>query len=133
MDYIRNITNESTSKEFVLKIEFLPKKQEKIDFKFSNNLHLLEKRILKIESESNQIIFPYSIKSIIPKSLDDVTNVIISPKKPFVYFVKGGIIDKDDKFLLDFKSVEYLLDKGVRYYIFLESENNVSNKIIFEY
>jgi hypothetical protein len=133
MNYTRNIINESTFKEFILKVEYLPIKEKEVNFRFSNNLFLLEKRILKIENQLNEQVFPYGIKSIIPKNLEEEKTQLISKNNPFIYIIKGNIIDKGERFLLEFKSVEYLLDKGVEYSIYLESENNQSNKLTFKY
>ena len=115
-----------------MKVEYLPKDKEELEFKFSNNLYQLEKRILKVKNEFNGLVNPYSIKSIIPKKLSNEEK-IISEKSPFVYYIEADIIDKRDKVLLEFKSVEYLLDKSIKYFILLESENEESNKLSFTF
>ncbi len=132
IDYIRIITDESTLEKVILKVEYLPKDKEELDFKFSNNLYQLEKRILKVKNEFNKLINPYGIKSMIPKKLSNQEKRI-SKKCPFVYYIEADIIDKGDKVLLEFKSVEYLLNKSIKYFILLESENAKSNKLSFTF
>jgi hypothetical protein len=130
MKYKREIRNKSTQDKFILEVSYIPIKDETLEFKFSNNLYLLEKKLLKIIDGEN-ILHPDAIISITPKKMYK-KSVSISNNKPFVYVIKGSFLKENQFIRLKLPSVEYILEIGKEYNIEIGKDNDISNREILK-
>lgn len=130
MKYKIEIKNKSTQDKFILEVSYSPKEDETVEFKFSNNLHLLEKNLLKILDGEN-LLHPDAIISIRPKKMHE-ERISISGDKPFVYIIQGSLIKEPPFIRLKLLSVEYLLEPEKEYIIELGRDNDISNQEVLK-
>lgn len=125
------IKNLSHDNNFIIEMKVTPIGEEKETFEFSNSMFLLEKNLLKIMNEKENILHPDAIISIRPRKLDRV-KTIISKETPFIYNIKGTFIREETFVRLKLPSIEYLLKKGKKYFVELKNNDITSNRIILK-
>lgn len=125
----RTIKNLSHDNNFIIEMKVAPIGEGKEVFEFSNSMFLLEKNLLIIMDDSENILHPDAIISIRPTKLD-TKKTTISNKDPFIYNIKGTFINEGTFIRLKLPSVEYLLKKGKKYFVELNNSDNTSNRVI---
>ncbi|MCO6174716.1 hypothetical protein NHF50_06625 [Flavobacterium sp. NRK F10] len=127
----RTIKNLSHDNNFIIEMKVTPIEKKNETFEFSNSMFLLEKNLLKIMDDKENILHPDAIISIIPRKIDRV-KIIISNKNPFIYNIEGVFVNEGKFIRLKLHSVEYLLKKDEKYFVELNNGDIISNRVIFK-
>lgn len=114
--------------EFVLKINFFTNEAHESCFEFGNHAGGFERNCLHIEDSFQNELHPYEILYIKPKDKGFKTTTNISSNKSFQYQIKGNIKEVDNKILIEFKSISWLINKGEIYYLSIKFRNAESKK-----
>ena len=131
MEFEAKLENQSTNNEFIIAIRYYPVK-ESFDFKFGNASKGLERKDLVFKNEDGVVLAPYSMSYINARSIEK-DSVKITKDSPYIYKVTGSIESKKDKVLIKMASVEYLLEKGKNYAVYLEYLGEKSNNLLLNF
>ena len=126
------LENDSSENEVIIKLIHTPVDQEYTMFRFSNSNKGIERNNLIITDENLNKIHPDGISFIIPK-VNDTISTKISTDSPFEYRMVGKIIEEGLTIRVDFTSVEYIFERGKKYYLSINYNDTTSNALELQF